>query len=52
MIGPIVDSHWVRWKPFGKIKDYLDEGFTLAAAAQKVTGTDISNKEGQTTCIT
>lgn len=31
----------------GKIKAYLDEGFTLAAAAQKVTGTDISKKEGR-----
>lgn len=29
----------------GKIKAYLDEGYTLLAAAQKVTGTDISSKE-------
>ena len=31
----------------GKIKAYIDEGFTLSAAAQKVTGTDISNEEGR-----
>ena len=30
-----------------KIKDYLDEGFTLLAAAQKATGVKISNKGGQ-----
>ena len=30
-----------------KIKDYLDEGFTLLAAAQKVTGMIISTKEDQ-----
>jgi DNA-binding transcriptional MerR regulator len=30
-----------------KIKDYLDEGFTLAAAAQKATGMNISTKGGQ-----
>ncbi|BBO74602.1 hypothetical protein DSCW_20190 [Desulfosarcina widdelii] len=31
----------------GKIKAYLDEGYTLSAAAQKVNGTDISKKEGR-----
>jgi DNA-binding transcriptional MerR regulator len=30
-----------------KIKDYLDEGFTLLAAAQKATGMNFSNKGGQ-----
>jgi DNA-binding transcriptional MerR regulator len=30
-----------------KIRDYLDEGFTLLAAAQKATGVTISNKGGQ-----
>ena len=29
----------------GKIKGYLDEGYTLLAAAQKVTGADFANKE-------
>ena len=30
-----------------KIKDYLDEGFTLLAAAQKATGVKFSSKGGQ-----
>ena len=30
-----------------KIKEYLDDGFTLAAAAQKATGMNISTKGGQ-----
>jgi len=30
-----------------KIKDYLDEGFTLLAAAQKATGMKFSTKGGQ-----
>ena len=30
----------------GKIKGYLDEGYTLLAAAQKVTGATISGKGG------
>ncbi len=30
-----------------KIKDYLDEGFTLLAATQKTTGMKFSTKEGQ-----
>ena len=30
----------------GKIKDYLDEGFTLLAAAQKATGMKFSTKGG------
>jgi DNA-binding transcriptional MerR regulator len=30
-----------------KIKEFLDEGFTLLAAAQKVTGKTFPNKEGQ-----
>jgi hypothetical protein len=30
-----------------KIKEYLDDGFTLAAAAQKATGMKFSNKGGQ-----
>ena len=30
-----------------KIKDYLDEGFTLLAAAQKATGVKISNNGGK-----
>ena len=30
-----------------KIKDYLNEGFTLSAAAQKATGVTTSNKGGQ-----
>ena len=31
----------------GKIKEFLDEGFTLLAAAQKVTGKTFSTKGGQ-----
>ncbi len=31
----------------GKIKSYLDDGFTLSTAAQKVNGVTISNKEGK-----
>jgi DNA-binding transcriptional MerR regulator len=30
-----------------KIKEFLDEGFTLLAAAQKVTGKTFPTKEGQ-----
>ena len=30
-----------------RIKEFLDEGFTLLAAAQKATGVKISNKGGQ-----
>ena len=30
-----------------KIRDYLNEGFTLSAAAQKATGVTISKKGGQ-----
>ncbi|MGD8702525.1 MAG: MerR family transcriptional regulator [Desulfosarcina sp.] len=30
-----------------KIKEFLDEGFTLLAAAQKVTGKTFLTKEGQ-----
>ena len=30
----------------GKIKDCLDEGFTLSAAVRKVVGKNISKKEG------
>ena len=30
----------------GKIKDCLDEGFTLSAAVRKITGKNISKKEG------
>ena len=30
-----------------RIKEFLDEGFTLLAAAQKATGVTISNKGGQ-----
>lgn len=30
-----------------KIKDYLDEGYTLSAAAQKATGIKFLNKEGR-----
>lgn len=31
----------------GKIKGYLDEGYTLLAAAQKVTGANLSIKGGR-----
>ena len=30
-----------------QIKGFMDEGFTLSAAAQKVTGKSISTKEGK-----
>ena len=30
-----------------QIKEFLDQGFTLTAAAQKVTGKKISTKEGK-----
>ena len=30
-----------------KIREYLDEGFTLAAAAQKATGVNFTSKEGR-----